>query len=184
MEGFTSKYHRQQQFTLKPFTFQILALSLFTKIQSCPFDFRLSWAKVTWSYLSNSCQIFPVFSCFNASLILFAKHFQCLNRPASSTTLTLAGMTPWLRKAMYFPKDLTSLLMLWVWWEVLLCTVLEAIEIMVSTPVMSAEYLRATKRALTDLQGQTVGTEIANVFTCFTNPVNTSEINPQSEKAT
>lgn len=40
------------------------------------------------------------------------------------------------------------------------------------------------KRALTDLQGQTVGMEIANVFTCFTNPVNTSEINPQSEKAT
>lgn len=112
VEGFTSKYHRQQQFTLQPFTFQILALSLFTKIQYCPFNFRLSWAKVTWSYLSNSCQIFPVFSCFNASLILFAKHSQCLNRPASSTTLTLAGMTPWLRKAMYFPKDLTSLLML------------------------------------------------------------------------
>lgn len=40
------------------------------------------------------------------------------------------------------------------------------------------------KRALTDLQGQTVGMEIANVFTCFSDPVSTSEINPQSEKTT
>lgn len=38
------------------------------------------------------------------------------------------------------------------------------------------------KRALTDLQGRTVGTELTNVLTCFPDPVSTSEINLQGER--